>query len=49
MQEVEKLCDRILFINNGCIVADRLVSDLKQESIDLESYFNKLTTKIEEK
>jgi len=43
MQEVEKICDRVIIINQGKIVDDRLISDLKKNKIDLEKHFRKLT------
>lgn len=32
LQEVEAICDRVIIINNGSIVADRLASELREES-----------------
>lgn len=43
MQEVEKMCDRVVIIHKGNIVANELVSDLKKKNIDLEQYFQELT------
>ena len=43
MQEVEKMCDRVIIINKGEIVANELLSNLKKKKVDLESYFQKLT------
>ena len=31
MQEVEAICDRVIVINKGVIVADKLLSDLKKD------------------
>ena len=44
MQEVDKMCNRILIINNGKIVDDRLITDLQHNKINLEEHFRKLTT-----
>lgn len=43
MQEVEKMCNRVIIINKGKIVADEMISTLKEKNIDLESYFQQLT------
>lgn len=43
MQEVEKICDRVIIINKGKIIDDRLVSEIKKNKIDLENHFRKLT------
>ena len=43
MQEVEKMCNRVIIINKGKIVADEQLESLKAKKIDLESYFQKLT------
>ncbi|MBL6658048.1 MAG: ATP-binding cassette domain-containing protein [Flavobacteriales bacterium] len=43
MQEVEKMCNRVIIINNGKIVADEMLSTLKENKVDLESYFQELT------
>ena len=39
MQEVEAICDRIIIINRGKIVADKLIGEVK----NLEDYFKDLT------
>ena len=39
MQEVEAICDRIIIINRGRIVADKLIGEVK----NLEDYFKELT------
>ena len=44
MQEVEKMCNRVIIINKGKIVADEQLESLKAKKVDLESYFQKLTT-----
>ncbi|MBF45562.1 MAG: gliding motility-associated ABC transporter ATP-binding subunit GldA [Flavobacteriales bacterium] len=44
MQEVEKMCNRVIIINKGKIVADEQLESLKAKKEDLESYFQKLTT-----
>ena len=43
MQEVEKMCNRVIIINKGKIVADEQLEILKAKKIDLESYFQRLT------
>ena len=45
MEVVEKLSSRIVLINNGEIVADGNIEDLKQGSMEgsLEKIFNELT------
>ena len=43
MQEVEKMCNRVIIINQGKIVADEQLESLKAKNIDLESYFQELT------
>ena len=43
MQEVEKMCSRVIIINKGKIVADELLSSLNDKNIDLETYFHELT------
>ncbi len=44
MQEVDKMCNRVIIINRGKIVDDRLITDLKKNKIDLEEHFRKLTS-----
>lgn len=41
MQEVEAICDRIIIINKGIIVEDRLLTDVTE---DLETLFREKTT-----
>ena len=43
MQEVDKMCNRIIIINKGEIVEDQLISNLQKDNIDLEEHFRKLT------
>ena len=43
MQEVERICNRVIVINKGQIVANEKLDQLKSNNIDLESYFQKLT------
>ncbi len=43
MQEVEKMCNRVIIINKSKIVADEQLESLKAKKIDLESYFQRLT------
>jgi ABC-2 type transport system ATP-binding protein len=44
MQEVEALCDRVIIINKGRIVADSPLSTLRQRGESLETIFRTLTT-----
>tara|TARA_B100001173_G_C15825219_1_gene477961 strand:+ start:74 stop:775 length:702 start_codon:yes stop_codon:yes gene_type:complete len=44
MQEVDKICNRIIIISKGKIVDDQLISHFKKNNIDLENHFRKLTT-----
>mgnify|MGYP001317010365 CR=1 FL=1 len=44
MQEVDKMCNRVIIINKGKIVEDQLVSNFQKDNIDLEEHFRKLTT-----
>ncbi len=43
MQEVDKICNRVIIINKGKIVDDQLIENLKKNNIDLEQHFQKLT------
>lgn len=43
MQEVERICNRVIIINKGQIVADEQMESLKSKNIDLEKYFQSLT------
>jgi ABC-2 type transport system ATP-binding protein len=43
MQEVDKMCNRIIIINKGKIVEDQLISNLQKDNIELEEHFRKLT------
>ena len=43
MQEVDKMCSRIVIINKGKIVDDQIISSLKEKDVDLETHFHKLT------
>jgi len=45
MQEVEAMCDRVILINQGNIVADQTLPDLKQTypGLSLEQIFRQLT------
>jgi len=45
LEEVEEVCDRILMIANGCIVADDTPENLVQEYESLSKAFRALTTK----
>ena len=44
MQEVDKICNRLIIINKGKIVDDQLISNFTKNNIDLEDHFRKLTT-----
>lgn len=44
MQEVDKMCNRVIIIKKGKIVDDQLISELKKNNIDLEDHFQKLTS-----
>lgn len=44
MQEVEAICDRVVIINRGQVVADRRLEELQQEGKSLEAVFRELTT-----
>ena len=43
MQEVDQMCNRVIIIKQGEIVDDDLIDNLKQNNIDLEEHFRKLT------
>jgi len=43
MQEVDKMCNRVIIINKGEIVADQSITDLQQQGVDLEVHFRQLT------
>ena len=44
MQEVDKMCNRIIIISKGKIVDDKQIADLQKEGSDLENHFRNLTT-----
>lgn len=44
MQEVEAICDRVIIINQGQIVADASLKEIKKEGNSLETIFRKLTS-----
>ena len=44
MQEVDKMCNRVIIIKQGKIVDDKLISNFKKNNIDLEEHFRKLTS-----
>ena len=44
MQEVNKICSRVIIINKGKIADDKLISDLTKNNIELEDHFRKLTS-----
>ena len=44
MQEVDKMCNRVIIINRGEIVEDQLISNFQKDNINLEEHFRKLTT-----
>jgi ABC-2 type transport system ATP-binding protein len=43
MQEVDRICNRVIIINKGQIVADKKLEELRANNIDLENYFQELT------
>ena len=43
MQEVDKICNRVLILDNGEIVSDKTIDELKKEQISLEDHFNSLS------
>ena len=43
MQEVDKICNRIIIIKNGKIVDDQPISSFKKQNINLEKHFQNLT------
>ena len=44
MQEVDKICNRIIIINKGKVVDDQIISNFTKNNIDLENHFRKLTS-----
>ena len=44
MQEVDKICNRVIIINKGKIVDDKLISNYQKNNIDLEKHFRSLTS-----
>ena len=44
MQEVDKMCNRIIIISKGKIVDDKQIADLQKVGSDLENHFRNLTT-----
>ena len=44
MQEVDKLCNRVIIINKGRIIDDNLITTLKKDNVNLEEHFRTLTT-----
>jgi len=44
MQEVDKMCTRVVIINKGKIVDDKKIDDFKKNNLDLEEHFRELTT-----
>ena len=43
MQEVDKMCSRVVIINKGKIVDDQSIASLQEKGVDLETHFRKLT------
>ena len=43
MQEVDKMCNRVIIINRGKIVDDKQIADLQKKGLDLENHFRNLT------
>ena len=44
MQEVDKICNRVIIINKGKIIDDKYISDFTNNNINLEEYFTKITS-----
>ena len=44
LQEVEALCDRVIIINKGVLVADDTIGNLRKDGGSLEHIFRNLTT-----
>jgi ABC-2 type transport system ATP-binding protein len=45
MQEVEAICDRVIIINLGKIVANEKTEDLRKQESSLERMFQRVTQK----
>ncbi|HIG32408.1 MAG TPA: ATP-binding cassette domain-containing protein [Flavobacteriales bacterium] len=43
IQEVDKMCNRVIIINKGKIVEDQLISNFQKDNINLEEHFRNLT------
>ena len=43
MQEIPKICNRVLVINNGGLVDDKLLNSQEDKKIDFDEYFYSLT------
>ncbi len=43
MQEVDKMCSRVIIINKGKIVDDQSIASFQKKGVDLETHFRKLT------
>ena len=43
MQEIPKICNRVIVINNGNIVDDKSLNSKEEEIIDFDEYFYSLT------
>lgn len=43
LPEVDSICDRVLIMHRGCIVFDRYLKELKQQTLELETVFAQLT------
>ena len=46
LQEVEAMCDRVLFIDEGRLVYDGTFTELTSDGKDLEEHFHQLTTMV---
>ena len=44
MQEVDKICNRVIIINKGRIIDDKYISDFTNNNINLEEHFTKITS-----
>ena len=44
LNEVEKICDRVIVINKGNIIEDKPIKYFQTNNITLENHFQKITT-----
>ena len=43
MQEIPKICNRVIVINNGKLVDDKSLHSKEEKEIDFDEYFYNLT------